>query len=104
MTMRLPQPSPPNRVALVIEKCWDLTVWCGGCGRTRTWSPSDLAAQFRPEVTDHQIAGRMTCACGAGWGWIDYRQNHSAQVAKGGIGPARADTFAMPDLGAQGQA
>lgn len=46
--MRLPQPSPPNRVALVIEKCWDLTVWCGGCGKTRTWSPSDLAAQSGP--------------------------------------------------------
>ena len=46
----------------------------------------------------------MTCACGAGWAWVDYRQNHSAEVARGGIGPARADTFAMPKLGAQGPA
>lgn len=72
-----------------------MTVWCGGCGKTRTWSSSDLAAQFGPEVTDHQIAGR-NCACGDGWGWVDYRQNHSAEVAKGGIGREHAATNGSP--------
>lgn len=85
--MRLTDPDPYT-VALIVSKAWELTVYCGdraGCGKARTWTPDQLAAEFPPHVTAGQIAERMTCPCGAGWGWTDYRQNHGAQLRANGL-------------------